>query len=153
MIPKEVQYLIVGAGIHGLSTAWRIAERLISKGETVEDKVIVIDKSGIAAGASGIACGVVRNNYFQPAMRNLMAHSVGVWESDPQAFSYHPVGYLQISCDSMRQDVSQIFLEQQSIGYESVFIEGETKSEHYMKNIFSDWQAKGITSILHEKNT
>ena len=41
MIPKEVQYLIVGAGIHGLSTAWRIAERLISKGETVEDKVIV----------------------------------------------------------------------------------------------------------------
>ena len=151
MIPKEVQYLIVGAGIHGLSTAWRIAERLISKGETVEDKVIVIDKSGIAAGASGIACGVVRNNYFQPAMRNLMAHSVGVWESDPQAFSYHPVGYLQISCDSMRQDVSQIFSEQQSIGYESVFIEGEQKSEQYMKNIFADWQAKGITSVLHEK--
>ena len=151
MIPKEVQYLIVGAGIHGLSTAWRIAERLISNGETVEDKVIVIDKSGIAAGASGIACGVVRNNYFQPAMRNLMAHSVGVWESDPQAFSYHPVGYLQISCESMRQDVSQIFSEQQSIGYESVFIEGETKSEQYMKNIFSDWQAKGITSVLHEK--
>jgi len=151
MIPKEVQYLIVGAGIHGLSTAWRIAERLISNGETVEDKVLVIDKSGIAAGASGIACGVVRNNYFQPAMRNLMAHSVGVWESDPQAFSYHPVGYLQISCESMRQDVSQIFSEQQSIGYESVFIEGETKSSQYMKNIFSDWQAKGITSVLHEK--
>jgi len=151
MIPKEVQYLIVGAGIHGLSTAWRIAERLISNGETVEDKVIVIDKSGIAAGASGIACGVVRNNYFQPAMRNLMAHSVGVWESDPQAFSYHPVGYLQISCESMRQDVSQIFSEQQSIGYESLFIEGETQSAQYMKNIFSDWQAKGITSVLHEK--
>ena len=151
MIPKEVQYLIVGAGIHGLSTAWRIAERLISNGETVEDKVLVIDKSGIAAGASGIACGVVRNNYFQPAMRNLMAHSVGVWESDPQAFSYHPVGYLQISCESMRQDVSQIFSEQQSIGYESVFIEGETKSSQYMKNIFSDWQAKGITSVLNEK--
>ena len=151
MIPKEVQYLIVGAGIHGLSTAWRIAERLISNGETVEDKVIVIDKSGIAAGASGIACGVVRNNYFQPAMRNLMAHSVGVWESDPQAFSYHPVGYLQISCESMRQDVSQIFSEQQSIGYESLFIEGETQSAQYMENIFSDWQAKGITSVLHEK--
>ena len=151
MIPKEVEYLIVGAGIHGLSTAWRIAERLISNGETVEDKVLVIDKSGIAAGASGIACGVVRNNYFQPAMRNLMAHSVGVWESDPEAFSYHPVGYLQISCESMRQDVSQIFSEQQSIGYESVFIEGETKSAQYMKNIFSDWQAKGITSVLHEK--
>jgi hypothetical protein len=25
-----------------------------------------IDKTGIGAGASGIACGVVRNNYYQP---------------------------------------------------------------------------------------
>ena len=47
------------------------------------------------AGASGIACGVVRNNYFQPAMRELMAHSVEIWESDPKAFrvSSH-VGYM-----------------------------------------------------------
>ena len=150
MTPKEVQYLIVGAGIHGLSTAWRIAERLISKGETVEDKVIVIDKSGIAAGASGIACGVVRNNYFQPAMRNLMAHSVGVWESDPQAFSYHPVGYLQISCESMRQDVSQIFSEQQSIGYESEFIEGGAL------NVFAenfDQKGKIINNKTHDYGT
>ena len=30
-------------------------------------------------------------------MRELMAHSVEVWESDPKAYSYHPVGYMQIS--------------------------------------------------------
>ena len=59
------------------------------------EDVLVIDKTSIAAGASGIACGVVRNNYFQPAMRELMAHSVSVWESDPEAYSYHPVGYMQ----------------------------------------------------------
>ena len=151
MVPKEVEYLIIGAGIHGLSTAWRLAERLIEKGDTVDGKIVVLDKHGIAAGASGIACGVVRNNYFQPAMRNLMAHSVGVWESDPKAFSYHPVGYMQISCEPMREDVGQIFSEQQNIGYESVFIEGEKKSLNYMKDMFSDWQAKGITSVLHEK--
>ncbi len=151
MIPSEVEYLIVGAGIHGLSTAWRIAENLTEKGEKVDGRVLVIDKQGIASGASGIACGVVRNNYFQPAMRNLMAHSVDVWESDPAAFSYHPVGYMQISCESMREDVSQIFSEQQSIGYESVFIEGKEKSKNYMTELFSDWQAKGITSVLHEK--
>ena len=28
---------------------------------------------------------------------------------------------------------------------------GEKESFNYMKNIFNDWQAKGITSILHEK--
>ena len=149
--PKQAEFLIIGAGIHGLSTAWRLAERLQAAGEKVEGRVLVIDKDGIAAGASGIACGVVRNNYFQPAMRNLMAHSVGVWESDMAAFSYHPVGYMQISSESMHEDVAQIYSEQQAIGYESVFVEGEAKCRDYMKEMFSDWQAQNITSVLHEK--
>jgi len=149
--PEYAEFVVVGAGIHGLATAWRLAERLTERNETVEGRIIVLDKSGIAAGASGIACGVVRNNYFQPAMRNLMAHSVGVWESDPEAFSYHPVGYMQISCEAMRDDVAQIFAEQQAIGYESVFIEGANAATSYMRGLFDDWQAQAITSVLHEK--
>ena len=149
--PDQAKYVIVGAGIHGLSTAWRLAEILTSRAERVKDNVIILDKAGISAGATGIACGVVRNNYFQPAMRKLMAHSVSVWESDPEAFSYHPVGYMQISPESMREDVKQIHSEQLAIGYESVFIEGEEESREYMLNMFDDWQAEGITSVLHEK--
>ena len=149
--PSHAEFVIIGAGIHGVSTAWRLAERLKAKGEEVEGRIVVLEKSGIAAGASGIACGVVRNNYFQPAMRRLMAHSVDVWESDPEGLSYHPVGYMQISSESMRDDVGQIFAEQQSIGYESVFIEGANASTSYMRGIFGDWQAQNITSVLHEK--
>src|SRR6185312_13952010 len=111
----------------------------------------VLDKTGIAAGASGIACGVIRNNYFQPAMRRLMQHSVSVWDSDPKAFSYHPVGYMQISPEVMHKDVASIYEQQKAIGYESVFIEGEGDSTKYMKGLFDDWQARGITSVLHEK--
>ena len=70
-------------------------------------------RPAIGAGPSGIACGVIRNNYFQPAMRELMAHSVGVWESDPEAFHYHPVGYMQIAPEVMHADVAQIHQEQQ----------------------------------------
>ena len=113
--------------------------------------ILVLDKTGIAAGASGIACGVIRNNYYQPAMRRLMAHSVSVWESDPEAFSYHPVGYMQISPEVMHEQVGTIAEQQKEIGYESVFIEGEKDSMTYMKGLFDDWQAKGITSVLHEK--
>ena len=51
----------------------------------------------------------------------------------------------------MRKDITSVYEQQQKIGYESEFIEGEEKCFNYMKNIFSDWQAKGITSILHEK--
>ena len=149
--PKHAEYVVIGAGIHGLSTAWRLAERMKEAGESVDGRIVVLDKAGIAAGASGIACGVVRNNYFQPAMRNLMAHSVDVWETDPEAFSYHPVGYMQISCEPMHEDVAQIYSEQKAIGYESSFIEGEADCTQYMKGLFSDWRAQGITSVLHEK--
>ncbi len=99
--PNRSPYVIIGAGIHGLSTAWHLARELRARGRGDGRDIVVLDKSGIAAGASGIACGVIRNNYFQPAMRELMAHSVEVWESDPEAFHYHPVGYMQISPESM----------------------------------------------------
>ncbi|KMW57797.1 putative monomeric sarcosine oxidase [Candidatus Rhodobacter oscarellae] len=149
--PEQAKYVIIGAGIHGVSTAWRLAERLIEKGEEVAGQIVILDKTGIAAGASGIACGVVRNNYFQPAMRRLMAHSVNVWESDPEGLSYHPVGYLQISSESMHEDVGSIYAQQQEIGYRSNFIEGEADCAKYMKRWFGDWQAQGITSVLHEE--
>ena len=150
-IPDHVEFLIIGAGIHGLSAAWRLGQRLNSNGRGAEGRILVIDKSGVGAGASGIACGVVRNNYFQPAMRRLMAHSVDVWESDPEGLSYHPVGYMQVSCEAMRADVTTIYEQQREIGYESEFIEGSNAATNYMRGFFSDWQARNITSVLHEK--
>ena len=150
-IPDKVEYVVVGAGIHGLSTAWHLAIKLKAKGKGDGSNIIVIDKGSIAGGASGVACGVVRNNYFQPAMRELMAHSVDVWEKDSEEFNYHSVGFMQINTESMRKDMTSVYEQQQKIGYDSEFIEGEEKCFNYMKNIFSDWQAKGITSILHEK--
>ena len=47
--PNHADFVIVGAGVHGLSTAWRLAERLISRGEEVEGRIVVLDKSGIAS--------------------------------------------------------------------------------------------------------
>lgn len=149
-LPEQAGYVILGAGVHGLSTAWHLAKELRARGRGSGEDIVVIDKSGVGAGASGIACGVVRNNYFQTAMRELMAHSVSVWESDPEAFSYHPVGYMQVSPEVMHADVVQIFKEQQAIGYPSTLVEGEEECRQYMRGIFHDWQAENITSILHE---
>jgi glycine/D-amino acid oxidase-like deaminating enzyme len=148
---SRAKYLIVGAGIHGLSTAYHLALDLKARGLGSGADITVIDKTSIAAGASGIACGVVRNNYFQPAMRELMAHSVAVWESDPQAYHYHPVGYMQISPEVMHADVASIAAQQKEIGYESTFVEGADDCMRYMRGIFDDWQAQNITSVLHEK--
>ena len=145
-MPARAAFVIIGAGIHGLSTAWHLA---MARGRG--DDILVVDKTGIGAGASGIACGVVRNNYFQSPMRELMAHSVAVWESDPAAFAYHGVGYLQISPASMRAGIEKIHGEQRAIGYESTLVGGGKESDAYMKSIFHDWQAAGVDSVLHEK--
>ena len=153
-IPDRADYVIIGAGIHGLSTSMHLAQKLKSSGKTVGAggvRILVLDKTGIGAGASGIACGVVRNNYYQPAMRELMAQCVEVWESDAEAYSYHPVGYMQISPEVMRAQVATIYEQQKAIGYESTFIEGEADSLRYMQGLLHDWQAKNITSVLHEK--
>jgi glycine/D-amino acid oxidase-like deaminating enzyme len=150
-VPAGVKYAVIGAGIHGLSTAYHLALKLKETGRGSGEDILVVDKSAIAAGASGIACGVVRNNYYQPAMRELMAQCVEVWESDPKAYSYHPVGYMQISPEVMHEQVATIYDQQRTIGYESEFVEGAADSESYMKGLFDDWQAKGITSVLHEK--
>jgi glycine/D-amino acid oxidase-like deaminating enzyme len=150
-VPEGARFVIIGAGVHGLSTAWHLAKELKASGQGSGEDVVILDKTGIGAGPSGIACGVIRNNYFQPAMRELMAHSVDVWDSDPEAFHYHPVGYMQIAPEVMHEDVASIYEQQKAIGYESELIEGADDCQVYMDGLFHDWQAQSITAVLHEK--
>jgi glycine/D-amino acid oxidase-like deaminating enzyme len=150
-LPANAKFVVIGAGIHGISTAYHLALELQTIGDGCGADIIVLDKSEICAGATGIACGVIRNNYFQPAMRELMAHSVAVWESDPESYNYHAVGYMQISCEAMHTDIASVSEQQRAIGYESSLIEGADDCNRYMRSYFDDWQAQGITSVLHEK--
>ncbi len=111
---RSVKHLVIGAGVHGLSTAWHLAD--------AGEEVLVVDKAGVAAGASGIACGVVRNNYFQPAMSELMAACVEIWESDPETFHYHGSGYIALGDGAQEGDLATVHERQQRIGYESELI-------------------------------
>ncbi len=150
-LPSSAKYVVIGAGIHGLSTAYHLAKELKARGRGSGTDILVVDKKACGAGASGIACGVVRNNYYQPAMRRLMAHSVSVWERHAEELSYHSVGYMQISPESMHEQVGTIYEQEKAIGYPSVFIEGAKDCDRYMKDMLHDWRAQNITSVLHEK--
>src|SRR5919204_1387473 len=149
-LPKTARYLVVGAGIHGLSTAWHLAGELRSRGLGSGRDVLVLDKTGPGAGASGIACGVVRNNYFQPAMSELMQGCVEVWESDPEAFHYQPVGYIAVGPAVQEPDLVATYERQERIAYRSTLVTGEAEVDAYMKALFPDWRAKGVTACLHE---
>jgi hypothetical protein len=143
VVPDHVPVLVIGAGVHGLSTAWHAA----SRGE----QVLVLDKAGVAAGASGIACGVIRNNYYQPAMQELMAACVEVWESDPEGLHYHGDGYIALGPPSQERDLVEVYERQQRIGYPSELYVGEEDVTTHMRALYPDWRASGITVCLHER--
>ncbi|MCH9780172.1 MAG: FAD-binding oxidoreductase [Alphaproteobacteria bacterium] len=146
--PRHTRTLIIGAGIHGLSTAYHLATKRRALGE--EPGIVVIDKTAVAAGASGIACGVVRNNYLQTPMRALMAHSVGVWESDPTAYHYHSVGYIHAGPATLTDNLTRVHQEQQAMGYPSTLVTGEAECKAYMRDRLHDWQATDTEVILDE---
>jgi glycine/D-amino acid oxidase-like deaminating enzyme len=149
-LPQSSPYVVVGAGIHGLSTAYHLAKELRARGLGSGRDIVVLEKSEPGAGASGIACGVVRNNYFQPAMSELMQACVEVWESDPVAYAYQPVGYMAIGPAVQEDDLAATFERQERIGYRSTFVTGEGAVDRYMRRLFPDWRAKGVTACLHE---
>jgi methylglutamate dehydrogenase subunit A len=149
-LPQRVKFLVIGAGVHGLSTAYHLACELKARGRGSAEDVLVVDKTAVGAGASGIACGVVRNYYVQPAMGALMAHSVGVWESDPEAFHYHPVGYLAAAGDVQRDDFERIAARHERIGYRARLVRGEQAVFDYLRALFPDWRARGLSVCLHE---
>jgi glycine/D-amino acid oxidase-like deaminating enzyme len=151
VVPGSAPYVVVGAGIHGLSTAYHLARELTGRGLGSGADVLVLDKSHPGAGASGIACGVVRNNYFQPAMSELMQACVEVWESDPAAYAYNPVGYIALGAAVQESDLTATFERQERIGYRSELILGESEVDAHMKGLFPDWRAQGVTVCLHEQ--
>ncbi|MDP9283349.1 MAG: FAD-binding oxidoreductase [Actinomycetota bacterium] len=149
-VPSRSRYVVIGAGIHGLSTAYHLAKELKARGLGSGEDIVVLDKTSPGAGASGIACGVVRNNYFQPAMSELMQACVEVWESDPVAYHYNPVGYLALGACVQEPDLTAVHERHQRIGYRSELIAGEAAVDAHMKALFPDWRAKGVTVCLHE---
>ena len=110
----------------------------------------MLEKSTPGAGATGIACGVVRNNYFQPAMSELMQACVEVWESDPAAYHYNGVGYIALGPQVQESDLTAVYERHQRIGYRSDLYLGEADVDAHMKELFPDWRAQGVTACLHE---
>src|SRR3546814_5885357 len=75
VLPDSKTYVIAGAGIHGLSTAWHLAMELEARGKGSGKDIVVLDKTAPGAGASGIACGCVRNFYMTEALHPILRHS------------------------------------------------------------------------------
>src|SRR3981189_1250532 len=102
--PESRPYVGPGVGVHGLSTAYHLGRPLAETGPGWGADVSGLEKDRLGAGASGIACGVVRNFYFSPPMAEVIRVSVELFETDPSGFGYHPVGYIAAVPEVQAQD-------------------------------------------------
>ncbi len=148
-LPKSVTYVIIGAGVHGLSTAWHLAMELKARGRGDGSDIIVLDKSGPGAGASGIACGCVRNLYMTEPIHALLRHSVDVWTADPVAFGFQQVGYVSVGEGNQVADYERIHHNQNNVGYHSDLYVGREAND-FLKALWPDFKTDGIDVALHE---
>ena len=137
--------VVVGAGVHGLSTALHLAE-LRGSG----DGIVVLDKRRVGAGATGISGGIVRNFYLSGEMNEIVRRSVEVFELDPTLFGFRQVGYVAVVPESQAAELERIAEQHRDVGYESRLVLGEEPVRRHMQAIFHDWRAEGSTGLLHE---
>ena len=136
---------MVGAGVHGLSTAVHLAE-LLGSG----DDVVVLDKQRIGAGASGISGGIVRNFYLSAAMNEIVRRSVEIFELDPSLFGFRQVGYVAVVPHGQAAELERIAQQHAEVGYASTFVRGAGHVRTHMEGLFPDWRASSSTALLHE---
>ncbi len=149
-LPESATYIIVGAGVHGLSTAWHLAMELEQRGRGSGNDIIVLDKSGPGAGASGIACGCVRNFYMTEPIHALLRHSVDVWTADPIAFGFQQVGYVSVGESNQISDYERIHRSQNNVGYHSdMYVGNEARA--FLTAIWPDFKTNGIDVAIHER--
>ncbi|MEX2647682.1 MAG: FAD-binding oxidoreductase [Alphaproteobacteria bacterium] len=149
-LPKSATYVVVGAGVHGLSTAWHLAMELERLGKGSGRDVLLLDKTGAGAGASGIACGCVRNMYMTTPIHAILRHSVDVWMYDPVDFGFQQVGYISAGEANQIHEYEKIHKSQNAVGYHSDLYEGKD-AKSFLKKIWPDFKTDGIDVALHEK--
>ena len=150
-VPRAARFVVIGAGVHGLSSAYHLARALREKGQGSGADIVLLEKKRVGAGASGIACGVVRNFYYQPAMNEIMRISAGVWEEHPEVLGYHAVGYIAAVPARQAEDLVSIAEQHAQIGYRSELILGEQSCAKHMHAILPDFHTDGLEAVLHEK--
>jgi glycine/D-amino acid oxidase-like deaminating enzyme len=151
IIPASTTYLVIGAGVNGLSTAWHLAMELERRGKKRSGAdILVIDKTGPGGGASGIACGLSRGFYMTAAMHPLIRESFDVWTYDRVGFGFQQVGY--VSCGEANQlpDYERVHKSQNEHGYLSdLYTAGEARQ--FLRSLWPDLDTRGIDVVLHEK--
>ena len=148
-LPASSPYVVVGAGIHGLSTGYHLAKELEARGLGSGADIIVARQVGAGRGSVGhrlrrraqqllpagderAHAGLRRGLGVRPGRLRLQPASA-TWRSAP---ARPGVG--------SRRDLRASGEDRLPLASSS---SGEAEVDAYMKALFPDWRAKGVTVV------
>lgn len=92
MIPKSAQVVIIGGGVHGLSTAYHLAKR------GLKDVIVLEKEPQLASGSTGLSAGGIRQQFSTEVNVRMSQYSVQRIEGFEEEMDADPgffqVGYL-----------------------------------------------------------
>jgi glycine/D-amino acid oxidase-like deaminating enzyme len=150
-LPAAATHVVVGGGVHGLSVASALAQRLPRTDSRSE--VVLIERSKLGSGASGIAGGIVRCYYRSPAITEIVRLSVERFERSPAAFGFRQVGFLAVVPAHQVEDLRAIADRQAEVGYASELVTGNSPCAEYLTWLWPDFDARGVEGVLHERRS
>ncbi|HEY3943786.1 MAG TPA: FAD-binding oxidoreductase [Solirubrobacteraceae bacterium] len=150
-VPASAAHVVVGGGVHGLTVASALARRL--SGDGTRSEVVLLERSTLGSGASGIAGGIVRCYYRSPAITEIVRISVERFERSPAAFGFRQVGFLAVVPDRQVEDLQAIADRQDEVGYASELVTGNGSCGEYLTWLWPDFDARGVEAVLHERRS
>ena len=80
---KQYDIVIIGGGLHGLATAYYLANNHRTR------NIAVLEKGYLGGGNAGRNTTIVRSNYMRPGNRQFYEHSLKLWENLSQQLNYN----------------------------------------------------------------
>jgi len=146
MVENKGRIVIVGAGSTGSSVAYHIAKR-VGTGKNV----VIIDRSGIAAGMTSLSTAIVRTHYSNEIVAKMALYSMNVLK-DFQQIGYSgftKTGMMFLFSRKYRRDVQQRVQMLRDIGVKEEFMDvDEAKSLFPYVDFDSD-----IDSVVFEPDS
>lgn len=117
---RAADVAVVGAGCMGLSIAWHLAR-------AGAGRVVVIDKRGVAGGATANSSAIIRTHYENPALARMALHGLKMFR-DFEAIAGGPsgfrqTGFLLLGGKKDAQQFRETSRELRALGVNSVILE------------------------------
>ncbi|MBI3243233.1 MAG: FAD-binding oxidoreductase [Chloroflexi bacterium] len=113
--------VVIGGGVMGASTAFRLAERGL--------KVTLVEKSFLAGGTTGKSSAIVRQHYSNETTARMALFALSIFQNFAEATGgecgYMPVGFVVLASANDREGLAANVAMQQSVGINTRLLSAE----------------------------